>query len=248
MNTNTNTKNTSQFSNSENFDYGGEDINLLEEADNYFKLILENFDGCVGKNILEVGAGTGNLTKWLRIMYPDANITALEPSTNMIKSINEKNIPNLNIKQGFLKDCYLELQDQFDTIIYNNVLEHVEDDQTEINLSYKILKQDGYLLSYNPALQALYDHHDESVGHYRRYQKNDLKTKYQNSGFIVKKAKYHDMLGAFLMFVKYKIIKSTNIEQGSAVLYFDKVLPIVDKIEKFLPVPFGKNLFVIGKK
>jgi trans-aconitate methyltransferase len=248
MDTEINTNKTSQFSNSENFDYGGEDINLLEAADNYFKLILENFDGCIGNNILEVGAGTGNLTKWLRIQYPDANITALEPSSNMIKAIKDKNIPNIEIKQGFLKDVYSELHYQFDTIIYNNVLEHVADDQSEINLSYTILKNGGYLLSYNPALQALYDHHDESVGHYRRYQKDDLKTKYQNSGFIVQKAKYHDMLGAFLMFVKYKIFKSTNIEQGSAVLYFDKVLPIVDKMEKYLPVPFGKNLFVIGKK
>jgi trans-aconitate methyltransferase len=237
-----------QFSSSPNFDYSGDDINLLEDADNYFNLILDHLEVGIGQNILEVGAGTGNLTKWLRLRYPDANITIVEPSNNMVSQFKSKEIPNINIIQGFLKDNLDKLVDTFDCVIYNNVLEHCEDDQSEIHNSYKVLKDGGYLLSYNPAMQSLYDHHDASVGHYRRYSKSDLVNKYTTANFKINSAYYHDMLGAVLMYVKYKIIRSKNIKKGSAMTYFNNALPVVDKIESIIPVPFGKNLFVIGVK
>ncbi|MGL4758263.1 MAG: class I SAM-dependent methyltransferase [Patescibacteria group bacterium] len=244
INTNTNNK----FSGNQNFDYGGEDLDLLEHADNYFNLIINNFGNKIGKSILEVGAGSGNLTFWLRKRFPDARIVAIEPSDKMFGELNSKNLNNVEVYQGFLSEYLDKFGDQFDTIIYNNVLEHIEDDVAEIKTVNSILKKDGYLLSYNPALNFLYDVHDASVGHYRRYYKKELVGKYIESGFVVESAKYHDLLGAVLMFVKYKVLKLKSIDQGSAMTYFNQVLPIVDKVEKFLPIPAGKNLFVIGKK
>jgi 2-polyprenyl-3-methyl-5-hydroxy-6-metoxy-1,4-benzoquinol methylase len=248
MNTYNITNKNKQFSSTSDFDYDGEDIELLSSADNYFKLIIKNFDNKIGKNILEVGAGSGNLTSWLRKLYPESNITAIEPSEKMTNVLKSKNLENVDVKKAFLKDLENDFINKFDTIIYNNVLEHIEDDQSEIELVYKILKKGGHILSYNPALQSLYDHHDFSVGHYRRYSKKDLVNKHKVAGFNIIKSKYHDMLGAILMFIKYKVLKKTEVKAGNANLYFNNVLPVVDLIEKKLPVFFGKNLFVIGRK
>ncbi len=243
-----NSSQNKKFSSNQNFDYGGEDLDLLENADNYFNLIINNFGNKIGNSILEVGAGSGNLTYWLRKRFPNSKIVAIEPSDKMFSEIKNRNIENVEIYQGFLSEYAEKFSNQFDTIIYNNVLEHIEDDVAEMKTVNHILKKDGYLLSYNPALNFLYDAHDASVGHYRRYYKKELTEKYVESGFVVESAKYHDLFGAVLMFIKYKVLKLKSIDQGNAMTYFNTVLPVIDRIEKFIPIPAGKNLFVIGKK
>jgi hypothetical protein len=50
------------------------------------------------------------------------------------------------------------------------------------------------------------------------------------------------------MFIKYKIFNNSKLEKSNVNVYFNNILPIVDKVEEFLPVPIGKNIFVIGKK
>lgn len=237
-----------QFSNDKNFYYQGEDLELLSEADNFYKTILRNFDKYIGKDVLEVGAGSGNLSRWIRELYPNINLTTLEPSPNMAEISKQKNIPKIDYKVGFLSEHLPEFNGKFDTIIYNNVLEHIEDDVNEMLIANTILKEGGHILTYSPSIPELYSSMDKNIGHFRRYTKKEMEFKMNQSNFVIETSKYHDFLGAFLMFIKFKILKIDKIEKGNANLYFNRILPIVDRVENLVPVPIGKNIFVIGKK
>ena len=62
-----------------------------------------------------------------------------------------------------------EINDNFDSIMYMNVLEHIEKDKEEINNSLKILNKNGMLIILVPAHQKLFSKFDKEIGHFRRY-------------------------------------------------------------------------------
>lgn len=64
----------------------------------------------------------------------------------------------------------------FVTILYIDVLEHIEDDKEELKKASCHLKPGGYLIILSPSLQILYSTFDAGIGHFRRYTKKSLKS------------------------------------------------------------------------
>ena len=60
-------------------------------------------------------------------------------------------------------------RDSIDLVVSQSVLEHVEDDATELRLAAAALRPGGTLLLFGPALDWLYSELDYRAGHYRRY-------------------------------------------------------------------------------
>jgi len=60
---------------------------------------------------------------------------------------------------------------RFDTILYVDVLEHIEKDYAEVALSARRLKPGGHLIALSPAHCWLYSPFDQAIGHFRRYTK-----------------------------------------------------------------------------
>ena len=87
-----------------------------------------------------------------------------------IKLLTEKFNENKNIKVE--KSNVKDLDQYFNTIIYFNVLEHIETDILEIENSIQKLNIGGHLIILVPAHQMLYGKLDKVVGHYRRYDIN----------------------------------------------------------------------------
>ena len=61
-----------------------------------------------------------------------------------------------------------------DSIVYINVLEHVEDDQTELRMAHSVLASGGRLLVFVPAHEWLMSRFDRKLGHFRRYTRESL--------------------------------------------------------------------------
>ena len=68
----------------------------------------------------------------------------------------------------------LPSEDRFDTILYVDVLEHIEDDRGELTGSAARLRPGGHVVVLAPAHQGLYSPFDKAVGHCRRYSKRSL--------------------------------------------------------------------------
>ncbi|GAB4143362.1 MAG: hypothetical protein OHK0017_00620 [Patescibacteria group bacterium] len=242
-------KDVTGFSGSQNFDYAGSDLEHMDFAVNYHKHILNLFSKYLGKNVMEVGAGSGSFTNLIAESYPNLNITSLEPSDSMFKSLQENTAanPKIEAKKEFLEDITPELKAKnIDSVVYVNVLEHIEKDVEILKRTNEILTPGGHVLSFTPAMPMLMSKFDKELGHYRRYTLNEMKNKMEEAGFEIVEAYYFDLIGTFLWWLKFTVLGSTSIGAGNSKL-FDKVfVPIIKLEPRWLP--FGKNIVVIGRK
>ena len=138
-------------------------------------------------------------------------------------------------------------EEYFDSIVYVNVLEHIEDDYQELSCVYKSLKSEGFVLLFVPALSFLYSAFDKDVGHYRRYRKKKLINLLKNNYFKIIKAKYIDFTGILPWYFNFVLFKRPMIQKY--VIQYDKyVIPVIKKFESLIAPPIGKNLLIVGQK
>ena len=94
----------------------------------------------------------------------------------------------------------------YDTIIYLNVLEHIEKDKEEIILASKKLNENGHLVILVPAHQKLYSKFDKAIGHVKRYDINFFKeNKFEN--LEIRSLIFLDFFGYMLYFLNKVFFK-----------------------------------------
>lgn len=234
-----------------------ETLGAMESAPNYHNWLLDEFKPYFGKNIVEVGSGTGSITK--KLLENNINkLFSIEPSemvyNHLIKTIDshlkeKKSTVNFQGINSFLTDAVEQLGNQeIDTFIYINVLEHVEKDDEELACIYSIMEKGGHLLIFVPALQWLFGTHDFNVGHYRRYYKKELRSKVEKAGFKVLKNNYFDFLGIIPWWFAFKVLKIKYLKDGQSKIYDKLVVPFERFVESRVPPLVGKNLILVAKK
>jgi ubiquinone/menaquinone biosynthesis C-methylase UbiE len=71
----------------------------------------------------------------------------------------------------------------FDCVICSEVLEHIENDGKALDEIYRVLKPGGVFVLTAPVHQEDFGFDDEFVGHYRRYEMEELCRELRKSGF-----------------------------------------------------------------
>lgn len=239
------------FQNDRNRLYSGRDD--LESAE----LTLENYNTNIAKliykkyfqykhsapvGVLDFGAGTGFLTKKVQ-KYFGIEVVCVEIDPLLV--IGLKNsfqvIENLN-----------ELENHVDLVFSSNVLEHIEDDISKLREIFDILCSDGLFITYLPARMKLFSDLDKKVGHFRRYEILELRSKLLQTGFEVLEIRNVDSLGYLaskaLQIFGYKMRLGLG-SRKSLSLYDKVVFPISALIDKlfFGKIP-GKNILCVARK
>ena len=225
------------------------------ELSNYRTYQFNLISKYIGKNILEVGSGDRSFTNQIVTKIDNYDrLVSIEPSSTLRElHKNKYNFPNNVTFEDFdLFDLTPEHYGYFDTIILVHVLEHIENDLNALNHLHSLLSPGGMLLIEVPAIKFLYSIHDEMLGHYRRYNKNNLKSAVNNDLFNIKKLWYQDPIGVLGSLIYFKIKKiNLHSEEGISLAgsqggFYDKYLiPIEGLIEKFITFPFGLSLTCI---
>ncbi|MDQ8181759.1 class I SAM-dependent methyltransferase [Pelagicoccus sp. SDUM812005] len=230
------------------FEYEGADLEAMEVAENYPKWIVEEFSPYLKGDIADVGAGCGNFSRYLLRANIDS-IHAFEPSSKMHGLLERRfeNEARLESVNAYVVDVADRYSERFDAVVYNNVMEHVENDTAELEAVYRMLKPGGCVLIYVPALQWLYSDFDRSLGHFRRYDKASGSELLLGTGFTVERIKYADVLGVLPWFLMMKIM-GKKLTKGSVGLYDRLGVPVTRMLEKVVPMPIGKNLVLVGRK
>jgi SAM-dependent methyltransferase len=223
-------------------------------ASNYRRWIMDSLRPYIGSHIVEVGAGTGAFSELLLAAGP-ASLTILEPSSNLyprllrlfgpIDSAGVVRLHQSNFPEVWNGKPQMQTPD---TAVYINVLEHIEDDETELKTVFKALAPGGRILIFVPALPFLMSSMDRGLGHFRRYTLRELWAKCSSAGFTIKTARYFDLLGVAPWWIKYRLLKSNSMEAAAVRAHDRWVVPVSRTIESLIPVPFGKNIILIGEK
>lgn len=245
----------SPFSGSRSFEYPSQDLEAMSAARNYYQWIIDFFTPYLGEYVMEVGAGVGNFCSLAVKMWGEhiRQYVALEPDTELYRQlvlrITEMDQEKVDCLMGFLSETTEAIRGKkIDTVIYVNVLEHVENDLEELKQAAEILEPGGHILTYSPARPELYSNMDRELGHYRRYRLPEMKQKMEEAGFRVVRSHYVDFPGYFLWGLKYRLLGTTTMEPAQVRLFDLLFVPILKRLEPSRFLPFGKNILAIGRK
>lgn len=234
--------------------YAGRDLEVMAFAENYHRWILQVFKPFLGMRVVEVGAGTGSFSQ-LVLEHSITSLSLVEPSTRMHQILSQRitqsdagmRIKTYNTLFVNVAD-QIKLRQQPDSIIYVNVMEHIEDDMAELRAVYQTLERDGRLFIFVPALQWLFGGFDRQIGHYRRYSRSELEKKCIRAGFKIVKSVYFDFAGIVPWGIKYRLLKSKTLEIRSVKFYDRFVVPAARAIESMIEPPIGKSVLLIAEK
>ena len=215
---------------SEDFEFGA-----LSLADNYRRALLREFSAPLHGNVLEVGAGIGQIIEVVLKSPHITRLVSIEPHQNFYRQLVGK-FPGHTIIHGTFRDAILSI----------NILEHIEDDETELKNHFHCLaKNIGTLCLFVPARQEIYAGIDREFGHFRRYNRRELRAKLERAGFQILRRRYYNIAGYFAWWLNFCLLKRRHFSADS-VRFFDRcIFPWVYKFEsRVWPPPVGQSLLV----
>jgi SAM-dependent methyltransferase len=201
----------------------------------------------MGKRVLEVGAGIGNSTRVLARLFPTEVHLCLEPDPRNIEVLQAKmvsgNLPeHIEIRRGTLAS--LEAEEEFDTILYVDVLEHIEDDQGELARAAQHLEPNGHLIILAPAYPSLYSEFDKGIGHYRRYVRSMFAASY--AGSLRQQVILHlDSLGLLVSLGNRLFLRSAMPTPQQLTFWDRRLVPISRIIDKIIRYRLGRSILAI---
>lgn len=224
-----------------------ETLNQLADLDQYNFWLYEQIAAGLGQRVLEVGAGTGNITQFLSAGGRQVVATDVVPGYR--RELEALFADSWHVKVGQFnldKAVPAEYAAQFDSVVCLNVLEHIENDLYALEQMRAALTPGGKLSLLVPAHQFLYGEFDRAVGHFRRYEKRELREKLQQSGFQVRELKFFSLLAMLPWFINGRLLKRDYLPAGQANLA-NKLVPLL-KLEKLIGPPCGISLVAIAEK
>jgi len=222
------------------------EFSALAEARNYRKALFCEFGPFLKGDVIEVGAGIGQMTEHLLRLPGVSHALAVEPDPEFC-ALHRAHFTAHEILEGTAAD--IPPGTVCDAILSINVLEHIGEDQAELK-SYATLlhARGGALCLFVPARPEIYAPIDKDFGHFRRYTKAELKSKLRAAGFNILSLHYFNCLGYFAWWLNFCLLKKHSFERHKVRFYDRLMFPLVHAVESrlFRP-PFGQSLIVVGR-
>jgi SAM-dependent methyltransferase len=223
-------------------------LNQLAKLDRYNHWVYESISQALGRRVLEIGSGTGNITQFLCAGGREVTATDVVPSyRNELERLFGDN-PKVRVEKFDLTaeapDAFVA--DPFDSVVCLNVLEHIEDDLFALAQMRDSLAPGGQLALLVPAHRFLYGAFDRVVGHFRRYERRELAGKLEKTGFVVREMKFFSLAAALPWLINGRLLKRDYIPSGQANLA-NLLVPLL-KLERLIGPPCGLSLIAIAQK
>jgi|HubBroStandDraft_1064217.scaffolds.fasta_scaffold00855_18 2-polyprenyl-3-methyl-5-hydroxy-6-metoxy-1,4-benzoquinol methylase len=233
----------------DSIDYLGTELEVFAHATNWRAYWQGQVRPYLGSTVLEVGAGIGTVAKSL-CAGEIRRWVALEPDAAMAAGLRaDRSAGRLHaaceIRTGSIGS--LADAERFDNVLYIDVLEHIEDDRDEVRRARDHLNPGGTLIILVPAHQSLYSPFDAAIGHFRRYDREQLSSLCP-SGMSSVCARYLDSVGLSASLANRVLLRSAQPKLAQ-VLLWDRVMVRVSRVvDPLLGYRFGKSLLVVWKK
>lgn len=228
-------------------EYIGDELTLFSKADNWKRYWGGKIAPYLGENVLEVGAGIGTNMNQLIEVDSVKKWVCIEPDKKLADQITYQGglAKELEINAMYLSDYNADVK--FDSIIYIDVIEHIENDVGELEVALNYLKPGGFLIILVPAYNHLYNEFDKAIGHFRRYDKKMIRACVP-AKLKEKKLFYLDSTGFFASLINKYFLKQAYPNEKQ-IRFWDKVLVSFSKISDRLTFnSFGKSLIGVWQK
>lgn len=226
--------------------YIGNELDLFSNAINWKKYWVKIIEPYLGTKILDVGAGIGATARVLSQLKYERYL-ALEPDADFISRMIQAKLDGIfdNKFECLIgKTENLQMKDRFDTILYIDVLEHIENDKDELTLVAQHLLPGGRIIILSPAHQWLYTPFDEAIGHVRRYNKKSLILA-KPDNLIVEQICYLDSVGLLASAGNRLIFRSSTPNKLQITTWDSWFVPCSTVIDKIIRYKLGKSIIGI---
>ncbi len=135
------------------------------------------------RSVLEIGCGGGGFGARLSVGRDYLGVEPDEQSSATARARIAAAGAGGEIRTGTVEDV-VDGDRRFDLVCAFEVLEHLEDDEAALVDWVQRVHPGGWLLLSTPAFQARYAAWDEVVGHYRRYEPEQLRALLEAQGLV----------------------------------------------------------------
>lgn len=229
------------------FHYVGTELDVFVHAVHWKSYVQRKVREFLIGDVLEVGAGIGAATQ----VFNDGTQkrwVCLEPDPSLAERIKPnlfRALKNCEVSVGTL--AQLDLREQFDAILYMDVLEHIEDDEAELLRAVRHLRPNGFLTVLSPAFPWLYTPFDAAIGHYRRYTKTSLRGVAPN-GLKEERFQYLDVVGMLASAGNRLFLRSASPTVKQIQFWDHMLVPISEFFDPVVGYSLGRSVLAVWRR
>ncbi len=225
--------------------YVGSELDLFAGVHHWKSYWADQIRPFLAGDVLEVGAGIGSNAGYLRHAGTGRHV-CLEPDSKLAAKIREGHqaFP-CDVVCGTLRS--LREEPSFETIVYVDVLEHVEDDRAELVHASRLLKPGGRVIVVAPAHDWLFTPFDAAIGHYRRYDRRMIRA-ISPAELELEVCRYLDAIGMILSGANRLLLRQ-SLPTARQLRFWDSVIvPLSRGLDPVLFHAFGKSILAVWRK
>jgi SAM-dependent methyltransferase len=227
------------------FQYMGTELEIFAHAKHWKSYMQSKLRPYLVGDVLEVGAGIGGTTRALNDGR-QRRWVCLEPDAEFAKKIGAlPHLENCEVVLGMLPD--MNPEEKFDTILYIDVLEHIQEDKNELALAARHLNPNGVIVVLAPAFPWLYTPFDKAIGHFRRYTRKSLRG-IAPQGLREEKCIYLDSFGLLASAGNLLFLQASNASAAQMRFWDNYLVPISRFMDPVLGYSAGRSLLAIWRK
>ena len=215
---------------------GSQILGRLQRAPRFTRWMADVIRPYIGEAVLEIGAGTGNLTLQLvpRTLYwaSDINPHYLDYLDTLTQS---RPYLRVGFTDGERAQSYPADQ-KFDTVICLNVVEHLADDLPALQNIRRSLVAGGRAIILVPCGPWLYGTLDKVLGHYRRYTREQLAAVACRAGFSIETLLPFNRVGVIAWWLNARLLRRTTFSL-SQIKMLNLLTPVFRVLDRWLPLP-----------
>ena len=232
---------------------GAATLMVIAKADKFNRWMYETIKPFLKGEILEVGSGIGNISKFL--IPGELPITLSDYSPVYRDQLQKQyghfknvvTIIDLDLQHPEFEQRYFQFKGKFDTIFMLNVIEHLANDVRAAEHCKFMLRIDGHLIILAPAYQFLFCRLDRELGHYRRYTLKKLSKIVLKAGLTIFKKQYFNSLGIAGWLVSGKIFRARNLGTNE-MASFNRLVPLAKLCDKIFFKKAGLSAIIVAQK
>jgi SAM-dependent methyltransferase len=229
--------------------YVGQELDVFAQAKNWKRYWSSRIRPLLSGDVLEVGAGIGANTPLLQ-PYLVRSWVCLEPDPELAQraAADLASNPMTSGCQVIVGTTQTLEQDlRFDVLLYVDVLEHIQHDAEELERAGLSLRSGGRLIVLSPAHQWLYTEFDQSIGHYRRYDRASLIACGPRT-CTLSEVCYLDSVGMLASCANRLLLHQAMPELRQILLWDRYMIPASTLLDRLLFGHAGKSILAVWKK
>ncbi len=223
-------------------------LDAFSDAPKFNRWMADTIRPYLGKSVLEIGAGIGNLSRLL--IARRKRYVATDLDREHLERLRSRLMARPNLETSLLDaaraEDYAAYRGQMDTVVCLNVVEHIQDDLGALRNIHSVLQEGGRAVILVPEGQSIYNSLDKELGHWRRYSEEQLRQRMTEAGFTVEAMLRFNRISRPGWWFNGSILKKRTISRMQ-LRNFDRLVWLWRKLDPVLPWN-PTSIIAVGRK